>query len=184
MDGGTKLVLGAESRRGRGTSAEELGHPVHRLELGCGDGDGGKFGAVRQGGDNPVPPNLFDPVVSDKFFGDSSVKVCQRDEVDCAGRCVRGDATNPTTYGPIGVVGIVVGELLLDLDYREDAAAAVDCNLVMTTRGQWVEVQATAEQAPYSTAELMQMMELGRRGIEGLFAQQRAALGEPLGQGR
>ena len=73
-------------------------------------------------------------------------------------------------------VGIVDGELRLDLDYKEDAAAQVDCNLVMTTAGQWVEVQATAEGRSYSDDDLAQMMALGRSGIERLFAIQRAAL--------
>ena len=81
-------------------------------------------------------------------------------------------------------VGIVGGEMLLDLDYQEDSAAAVDCNLVLTSRGEWVEVQATAEHAPYTTADLDRMMELGRRGIERLFELQRAALEKPLGQGQ
>ncbi len=73
-------------------------------------------------------------------------------------------------------VGLVAGELLLDLDYAEDAAADVDCNLVLTTRGQWIEVQATAERAPYTEADLTRMLTLGRRGIERLFELQRAAL--------
>jgi ribonuclease PH len=76
-------------------------------------------------------------------------------------------------------VGIVAGEFLLDLDYREDAEAAVDCNLVMTTGGQWVEVQATAEHGPYRTEDLTRMMSLGRRGIEQLFARQEEALRQP-----
>ena len=76
-------------------------------------------------------------------------------------------------------VGLVGGQLLLDLDYREDVAAEVDCNLVMTTRGEWVEVQATAEHATYSEADLTRMMELGRRGIERLFALQRDAFQQP-----
>jgi ribonuclease PH len=73
-------------------------------------------------------------------------------------------------------VGLVAGELLLDLDYAEDAAADVDCNLVLTTRGQWIEVQATAERASYADADLSRMVTLGRRGIERLFELQRAAL--------
>ncbi len=73
-------------------------------------------------------------------------------------------------------VGIVDGELLLDLDYQEDSSAAVDCNLVMTTAGQWVEVQATAERATYSSEDMTRMMDLGRSGIEQLFGLQRAAL--------
>lgn len=77
-------------------------------------------------------------------------------------------------------VGLVDAELLLDLDYAEDAAAAVDCNLVMTTRGEWVEVQATAERAPYTAADLERMLALGRGGIEHLFELQRAAFAQPL----
>jgi len=88
------------------------------------------------------------------------------------------------TAGVAGVsVGLVDGELLLDLDYSEDARAAVDCNLVMTTAGQWVEVQATAEHATYTTADLTRMMELGRRGLEQLFALQTAALRSPIQPG-
>jgi ribonuclease PH len=85
------------------------------------------------------------------------------------------------TAGVAGVsVGIVDGQLLLDLDYREDVGAAVDGNFVMTTRGEWVEVQATAEHATYTTADLTRMTELGRRGIEQLFVLQRAALERAL----
>ncbi len=72
-------------------------------------------------------------------------------------------------------VGLVAGELLLDLDYQEDSNASVDCNLVMTSDEHWVEVQATAEQTPYGSADLAAMMELGRRGIVELFGLQRAA---------
>ena len=88
------------------------------------------------------------------------------------------------TAGVAGVsVGLVDGQVLLDLDYREDVAAAVDGTLVMTTLGQWVEVQATAEHATYTTTDLTQMMALGRLGIERLFALQRAALDRPLPPG-
>jgi ribonuclease PH len=73
-------------------------------------------------------------------------------------------------------VGVVDGELLLDLDYQEDVRAEVDCNLVMTAGGEWVEVQATAEGATYSDEDLSRMMALGRRGIEQLFAMQAIAL--------
>ncbi len=75
-------------------------------------------------------------------------------------------------------VGRVDGALRLDLDYREDVAAEVDCNLVMTTRGEWVEVQATGERASYTDADLTAMLALGRRGLERLFELQRAALAE------
>jgi ribonuclease PH len=80
-------------------------------------------------------------------------------------------------------VGLVDGELRLDLDYGEDAAAAVDCNLVATTRGEWVEVQATAEEAPYTDDDLVHMMALGRQGLQRLFALQQAALLAPLQEG-
>lgn len=75
-------------------------------------------------------------------------------------------------------VGIVDGEALLDLDYVEDVRAAVDCNLVMTTRDEWVEIQATAERVPYTDADLVRMTALGRVGLRQLFALQQAALNE------
>ena len=87
--------------------------------------------------------------------------------------------------GAVGAVsvGIVDSELLLDLDYQEDSNAGVDCNLVMTSDEQWVEVQATAEQQPYGSADLAAMMELGRRGIVELFELQRAALSGKQSEG-
>jgi len=73
-------------------------------------------------------------------------------------------------------VGLVDGELRLDLDYDEDVRAAVDCNLVLTSRGEWVEIQATAEHAAFNDDQLARMMQLGRAGIEQLFQKQQAAL--------
>jgi ribonuclease PH len=72
-------------------------------------------------------------------------------------------------------VGIVDGEPLLDLDYVEDSNAEVDLNLVMTGSGRLVEVQATAEGAPFSHDELDAMLELGASGIDEISAAQRAA---------
>jgi ribonuclease PH len=90
-------------------------------------------------------------------------------------------ASDVLTAGVAAVsVGIVAGELLLDLDYQEDAAAGVDCNLVLTTAGEWVEVQATAERQTYTSADLTRMTALGRLGIERIFELQRAALGRPF----
>jgi ribonuclease PH len=77
-------------------------------------------------------------------------------------------------------VGIVDGVALLDLNYKEDVAAEVDCNLVMTNRGEWVEVQGTGERTTFSDAHLAQMLSLGRRGIERLMELQRVALEQPL----
>jgi ribonuclease PH len=72
-------------------------------------------------------------------------------------------------------VGIVDGEILLDLDYVEDSSAEVDLNVVMTGSGRLVEVQATAEGAPFSREELDEMLELGSLGIDEISAAQRAA---------
>jgi ribonuclease PH len=75
-------------------------------------------------------------------------------------------------------VGIVGGHALLDLDYREDVSAEVDCNLVMTNRGQWVEVQATGERTTMSDEQLAAMLSLGRNGIERLLDLQHEALAQ------
>jgi len=77
-------------------------------------------------------------------------------------------------------VGMVSGEVLLDLCYAEDSKARVDLNLVMTSRGGIVEVQGTAEGAPFSRQQLQQMMDLGQQGLQELFARQRETLGEVL----
>ncbi len=73
-------------------------------------------------------------------------------------------------------VGIVGGEILLDLEYRDDVSAEVDMNVVMTGRGLLVEVQGTAEGAPFMRSELDNMLDLAEKGIGELFAAQRAAL--------
>jgi ribonuclease PH len=73
-------------------------------------------------------------------------------------------------------VGIVDGAALLDLDYSEDSTAEVDMNVVMTGEGALVEVQATAEQAPFSRASLDDMLTLAAAGIEELSAAQDEAV--------
>ena len=73
-------------------------------------------------------------------------------------------------------VGVVDGEVMLDLSYEEDSRAEVDMNLVMTGAKKMVEIQGTAEQAPFDDAQLKKMMELARKGIEGLIAKQQAVL--------
>ncbi len=73
-------------------------------------------------------------------------------------------------------VGIIGGEPRLDLAYLEDRDADVDANLVMLEPDQFVEVQGTGEAATFSRAELDAMLELGRSGIDQLFALQRRAL--------
>src|SRR5215813_6456809 len=59
-------------------------------------------------------------------------------------------------------IGIVDGEILLDLAYEEDSRAEVDMNLVMTGSGKFIEVQGTAEQHPFDDTQLKKMMDLGR----------------------
>ncbi|MGH9325398.1 MAG: ribonuclease PH [Terriglobia bacterium] len=75
-------------------------------------------------------------------------------------------------------VGIVAGELLLDLDYAEDSHAEVDMNVAMTSSGELVEVQATAERHPYTVADLNRLIEAVIPGIEKLLAAQRSVLGD------
>ncbi|MCC6751377.1 MAG: ribonuclease PH [Deltaproteobacteria bacterium] len=81
-------------------------------------------------------------------------------------------------------VGMVDGEARLDLPYVEDAAADVDLNVAMTADGKLVEVQGTAEGAPFERSQLDAMLELGRQGIERLCELQARALGAGLDGGR
>jgi ribonuclease PH len=88
-------------------------------------------------------------------------------------------ASSPLQHGVAAVsVGIVQGQPLLDLCYTEDAAAEVDFNLVMTRKGDFVELQGSGEEATFSQAQLDQLLGLGRRGIEQLFVAQDRALTE------
>ncbi|MFL5941602.1 MAG: ribonuclease PH [Gaiellaceae bacterium] len=73
-------------------------------------------------------------------------------------------------------VGMVGGVALLDLDYSEDSTAEVDMNVVMTGDGALVEVQATAEQTPFSRDGLDELLELATAGIEELAAAQDEAV--------
>jgi ribonuclease PH len=72
-------------------------------------------------------------------------------------------------------VGVVGGTALLDLDYSEDSTAEVDMNVAMTGDARLVEVQATAEQAPFSRGLLDELLELAALGIEEIAAVQREA---------
>ncbi|MEO0653057.1 MAG: ribonuclease PH [Planctomycetota bacterium] len=73
-------------------------------------------------------------------------------------------------------VGVVGGEVLCDLDYSEDSKAEVDMNLVMTSAGEFVEVQGSAEGRTFTGDQLNGMLEAGRAGIERIFGVQRTAL--------
>ncbi len=72
--------------------------------------------------------------------------------------------------------GVVAGETVIDLDYAEDSTAETDANFVMTGSGGLVEVQGSAEGAPFSEGELLQMLALARAGIVQLVGLQKAAL--------
>jgi ribonuclease PH len=73
-------------------------------------------------------------------------------------------------------VGIVGGVAMLDLNYPEDSTAEVDMNVVMTGRGEFVEVQGTAEQTPFDRGRLDALLALAERGIRQLVTLQRRAL--------
>ena len=73
--------------------------------------------------------------------------------------------------------GIVAGEALLDLDYREDSTAEVDINVVRTGKGGIVEVQGTGEGGTFSRLQLDSLLNLAERGIEQLTRLQHEALG-------
>lgn len=74
--------------------------------------------------------------------------------------------------------GMVEGEARLDLNYVEDVAAAVDMNVVMTSEGEFVELQGSGEEATFTDEQLARMVGLARRGIRELVRQQTAALGQ------
>jgi len=74
-------------------------------------------------------------------------------------------------------VGVVGGAARLDLEYREDVAAEVDMNVVMSSAGEFVEVQGTGEKRTFDRRQLDQMLALAEQGIRKLDAAQRRALG-------
>ena len=90
----------------------------------------------------------------------------------------RGDLSGQPLRSAVAAtsVGVVDGEVMLDLCYEEDHRAEVDVNIVMTDAGDFVEVQGTAEGAPFSRTTLDAMLALGWRGIARLLAAQRDAL--------
>ena len=89
-------------------------------------------------------------------------------------------SSHPVREGCAAVsVGIVRGVPMLDLAYSEDAGAEVDMNVVMTGSGGLVEVQGTAEGAPFSRAELDRMLSLAEGGISQLLEAQRAVVSSP-----
>jgi ribonuclease PH len=71
---------------------------------------------------------------------------------------------------------MVHGNPILDLDYAEDSQADVDLNVVMTAEGQLIEIQGTAEGAPFSKNDLNQMLILAERGIQEIITLQKSIL--------
>jgi ribonuclease PH len=91
-------------------------------------------------------------------------------------------AENPFVDSVAAVsVGLCAGEALLDLAYVEDKDAEVDANVVMTGRGQFVEVQSSGEQATFSHDQLQGLLALAQQGVQELTAQQAAFLTRQLG---
>lgn len=87
--------------------------------------------------------------------------------------------TNPIVDEVAAIsVGIVGGEKVLDLDYEKDVNAEVDLNVVMSGRGLLVEVQGTAEGAPFSRQDLNDLLDLATVGIEELHDMQRRAVSD------
>jgi ribonuclease PH len=90
----------------------------------------------------------------------------------------RGEITrSPLTQAVAAVsAGYVVGEALLDLDYNEDSAADLDCNVVLTANGAIIEVQCTAEHRPVSRTEFDALIDLASLGIQQLLELQQVVL--------
>src|SRR3954466_5665655 len=88
---------------------------------------------------------------------------------------------NPLTDSVAAVsVGLYKGEALLDLNYLEDRDAEVDANVVMTGRGQFVEVQSSGEESPFSHEQLQTLIALAQTGMQELTAIQTAFLAKHL----
>jgi ribonuclease PH len=85
-----------------------------------------------------------------------------------------------TDYVAATSVGIVDGEMMLDLAYEEDSRAEVDMNVVKTSDGRFIELQGTAETKPFNREQLDALLALADRGIRHLIDQQREIVGKIL----
>lgn len=74
--------------------------------------------------------------------------------------------------------GIVDGEMLLDLNFEEDSHAQVDLNMVMTEKGEVIEIQGTAEGKPFSKSNLQELIKLAETGIKQIIEEEKNILGE------
>jgi ribonuclease PH len=72
--------------------------------------------------------------------------------------------------------GICSGTAVLDLDYAEDSGADTDANFVLTGSGGIVEIQTTAEKAPFTEAQLLALLVLARKGVSKLIELQKIAV--------
>ena len=95
------------------------------------------------------------------------------------GKLIRDKAASPRALKSAVAavsVGIIGGEARLDLNYAEDSRAEVDFNVVMTAAGEFVEVQGTGESATFSRAQIDDLLNLAKKGIEELLGFQQQAL--------
>ena len=100
---------------------------------------------------------------------------------DCLDRMVQaGLLSDVPLYDELAAisVGVVAGAAVLDLPYAEDSTAETDMNVVMTGRGLFVEVQGTAEGAPFSRDELASLLALAEGGIRSIHSMQRDYMAE------
>ena len=73
-------------------------------------------------------------------------------------------------------IGVIDGKILLDLCYEEDSRAEVDMNFVMTGSGKFIEIQGTAEQAPFTRKQMDRMAEIAHGGIKELLKAQKKVI--------
>jgi len=106
--------------------------------------------------------------------------VALRQAVDAALKS--GQIEHTPIIGQVAAVscGVIGGEPMLDLDYGEDSNAGTDANFVMTDKGSLVEIQGSAEGAPFSKDELTSLLELAEKGIKELIEKQNAVLSKRL----
>ena len=94
-------------------------------------------------------------------------------------RLVKGGKVDPDVFkSPLAAVslGLFDGEPWLDLCYTEDVEADADVNVVMNAAGEWIEIQGTAEGAPFSRVSFLKLLDLAEAGIRQLLALQQAVL--------
>jgi ribonuclease PH len=79
-------------------------------------------------------------------------------------------------------VGILNGETIIDLCYEEDSAAEVDMNIVMTNKGEFIEIQGTGEESTFTHNDLMSLISMATHGCQELYKIQREVLGEEISE--